>query len=158
MLTCRGSKGQLPSTEQAGGPSEHVAPLGVNLPLNAKAPRRAPLACGLLQNGDRGFPQPRIQRLNEKMNLQLVVGAGPWGAAPREDYREVRNRYRKCEKYKSTWYKVTVVILNDSKIPHWYALKAKLRATRENQSSYLTRRLLLFKHNCYPAWPLIFYS
>ena len=102
MLTCRGSKGQLPSTEQAGGPSEHVAPLGVNLPLNAKAPRRAPLACGLLQNGDRGFPQPRIQRLNEKMNLQLVVGAGPWGAAPREDYREVRNRYRKCEKYKST--------------------------------------------------------
>lgn len=86
------------------------------------------------------------------MNLQLVVGAGPGGAVPREDYPEESEIATKSmKKYKSTWYKVAVVILNDLKIPHWYVLKAKLRASRENQSSYLIGTLL-FNQNCHPAW------
>lgn len=53
----------------------------------------------------------------KKMNLQHVVGRER-GAVPREDYREVRNRYRKCEKVQIDMIQSNVVTLNDSKIPH----------------------------------------
>ena len=84
-LPAEAAKASSPQLSRREPPRSTRGPSGCKPPLNTKATRRAPLDCGLLQNRDRGFPQPRIQRPNEKMNLQLVVGAGPGGAMPRED-------------------------------------------------------------------------